>query len=257
MKTTSERRESILSTLRKQGSVQGVDLAKQFGVSTVTIRNDLGFLEKQSIATRTYGGAYLNKDIALINEVSLNEKKLLNDDVKEKIGAAAAKLIKSGDTLILDSGTTTQKVAKYIKQYENITVLTNGLNVGNTLSDANGVEVIITGGKLRHKSSSLFGAQAEESLQNYRFDKLFLGVDGFNLTHGVTTHNEYEARLNRCMCNAADEIIVVTDSSKFSKISLHKILDPIKISKIITDTNIPAAYLEGLKAFGIEVILVD
>lgn len=257
MKTTSERRENILSMLRKNGSVQGVDLAKKFGVSTVTIRNDLGFFEKQNIATRTYGGAYLNKDVSLTNEVSLNEKKLLHHDIKDKIGAAAAKLIKSGDTLILDSGTTTQKIAKYLTQNENITVLTNGLNVGSTLSEANGVEVIITGGKLRHKSSSLFGAQAEESLQNYRFDKLFLGVDGFNLTHGVTTHNEYEARLNRCMCNAADEIIVVTDSSKFTKVSLYKILDPIKISKVITDKGIPAPYLEGLRAFGIEVILVD
>lgn len=258
MKTTSERREQILSMLREHGSVQGVELAEKFNVSTVTIRNDLGFFEKQNIVTRTYGGAYLNQTTSVpVLETSLEHKSTLNQEVKEKIGRAAANLVEPGDTLILDSGTTTQYVARCLADMQDITVMSNGLNVVTALSKASGVDVLITGGTLRQKSLSFYGSQAEEALRNYHFDKLFLGVDGFELSRGITTHNENEARLNRCMCEVANEIIVVTDSSKFAKISLHKILELSKVQKVITDKLIPTNYLDGLEKLGIEVLLVD
>ena len=135
--------------------------------------------------------------------------------------------------------------------------MTNGMNVANALLEAEGVELLMTGGHLRRKSLSFYGAQADLSLQNYHFDLLFLGVDGIDLERGVSTHHEDEARLNRCMCHVAERIIVVTDSSKFGRLSLHKIIDTRRIHPLITDDAIAAETLAGLRQAGIEVLLVE
>ncbi|WP_337247054.1 MULTISPECIES: transcriptional repressor AgaR [unclassified Vibrio] len=257
MKNTSKRREHTIALLKKNGSVQVTELSQQFGVSTVTIRNDLAALEKQGIATRAYGGAYLQDNDIRPYEHSVEDKNQLNKTLKEKIAAAAVSLIEDGDTLILDSGTTTHCIAEALRHANDLVVLTNGLNIANALFPAEGVEVLVIGGKLRRKSMSFYGEQNDGVLENYHFNKLFLGVDGFNLEKGITTHNENEARLNRKMCDIADEVIAVTDSSKFGKVSLHKILETTRVDKVITDHGIPEEYLQGLKRLGISVILVD
>ena len=223
---TSERREQIIQRLRQQGSVQVNDLSLFFGVSTVTIRNDLAFLEKQGIAVRAYGGA-------------------------------AAELIQPGHRVILDSGTTTYEIARLMRQHTNVIAMTNGMNVANALLEAEGVELLMTGGHLRRQSQSFYGDQAEQSLQNYHFDMLFLGVDAIDLERGVSTHNEDEARLNRRMCEVAERIIVVTDSTKFNRSSLHKIIDTQRIHTIIVDEGIPEESLQELRRSGVEVIIVE
>lgn len=134
--------------------------------------------------------------------------------------------------------------------------MTNGMNVANSLLEAEGVELLMTGGHLRRQSLSFYGDRAEQSLQNYRFDMLFLGVDAIDLERGVSTHNEDEARLNRKMCEVAERIIVVTDSSKFNRSSLHKIIDTQRIHTLIVDDGIPAESLEGLRKSGIDVVVV-
>ncbi|PWI32699.1 DeoR family transcriptional regulator [Vibrio albus] len=257
MKNTSERREHTIALLKRNGSVQVTDLSQKFGVSAVTVRNDLAALEKQGIATRAYGGAYLQDSEVRPPEHSIEDKNQLNKTIKQKIAAAALDMIEDGDTLILDSGTTTYCVAEALTDANDLVVMTNGLNIANALFPAEGVEVILIGGKLRRKSMSFYGMQADNVLDNYHFNKLFLGVDGFNLESGITTHNENEARLNRKMCDIADEVIAITDSSKFGKVSLHKILETARVDKVITDTGIPDEYLQGLKRQGIPVILVD
>ena len=244
---TSERREQIIQRLRAQGSVQVNDLSLLFGVSTVTIRNDLAFLEKQGIAVRAYGGALICEGNAPGVEPSVEDKSSLN---------TAAELVKPGHRIILDSGTTTFEIARMLRQHTDVIAMTNGMNVANALLEAEGVELLMTGGHLRRQSQSFYGDQAEQSLQNYHFDLLFLGVDAIDLDRGVSTHNEDEARLNRKMCEVAERIIVVTDSSKFNRSSLHKIIDTHRIDMIIVDEGIPAESLEGLRKSGIDVVLV-
>ncbi|WP_323912670.1 DeoR family transcriptional regulator [Aeromonas veronii] len=253
---TSERRERIIQQLRSHGSVQVNDLSAQFQVSTVTIRNDLAFLEKQGIAVRAYGGALLCEPNQAVPERTIADKSVLNTPVKQRIGALAATLVQPGSRLILDSGTTTLEVARHLREHQEILVMTNGMNVANALLEAEGVELLMTGGQLRRKSLSFYGAQAEQSLQNYHFDQLFLGVDGIDLERGISTHHEDEARLNRCMCQVAKQIIVITDSSKFRRSSLHRIIDTQRIHTLITDDALPAELLKGLHDIGIEVLLV-
>ena len=254
---TSERREQIIQRLRQQGSVQVNDLSVLFGVSTVTIRNDLACLEKQGIAVRAYGGALICDSNTPGIEPSVEDKSSLNTAVKRSIAQAAVSLIKPGHRVILDSGTTTYEIARMMRQHTDIIAMTNGMNVANALLEAEGVELLMTGGHLRRQSQSFYGDQAEQSLQNYHFDMLFLGVDAIDLERGVSTHNEDEARLNRRMCEVAERIIVVTDSTKFNRSSLHKIIDTQRIHTIIVDEGIPVDSLEGLRKSGIEVILVN
>lgn len=253
---TSERREQIIQRLRQQGSVQVNDLSTLFGVSTVTIRNDLAFLEKQGIAVRAYGGALICDSNNSGTEPSVEDKSSLNTALKRSIARAAVELIKPGHRVILDSGTTTYEIARLMRKHTDVIAMTNGMNVANALLEAEGVELLMTGGHLRRQSLSFYGDQAEQSLQNYHFDMLFLGVDAIDLERGISTHNEDEARLNRRMCEVAERIVVVTDSSKFDHSSLHKIVDTQRIDMIIVDEGIPVESLEGLRKSGIDVILV-
>lgn len=254
---TSERREQIIQRLRQQGSVQVNDLSGLFGVSTVTIRNDLAFLEKQGIAVRAYGGALICDSNTPGAEPSVEDKSSLNTAVKRSIAKAAVELIKPGHRVILDSGTTTYEIARLMRQHSDVIAMTNGMNVANALLEADGVELLMTGGHLRRQSQSFYGDQAEQSLQNYHFDMLFLGVDSIDLERGVSTHNEDEARLNRRMCEVAERIIVVTDSSKFNRSSLHKIIDTQRIHTIIVDEGIPEESLKEFHRSGVEVIIVQ
>ncbi|OAT45708.1 transcriptional repressor [Proteus hauseri ATCC 700826] len=241
--------------VNQKGKARVEDLAELFKVSSVTIRSDLSFLEKNGYIVRSHGAAIPNT--GFIAELSIHEKRGQNAGIKSLIGKAAATLIKDGDTVILDSGTTTREIATHLKSRENVVVMTNGLDVAMELANTTGVEVLMTGGVLRKSALSFSGSQAENSLRNFRFDKVFLGVDGFDLRVGITTHNEQEASLNRLMCDISETIIAVADSTKFSKRSCHMIREFGEIDVLVTDSGIPEEYIQELKDHKIEVIIVD
>ena len=257
MRDTSARREKIINLLKSEGSVQVHHLSELFNISSVSIRKDLKFLDQRGIATRVYGGAFLNTVNNKTQEPSVAKKQKLNADKKCNIAVAAANLIQPGDSIILDSGTTTSQIALLLKNIDDITAITNDLNIIDIIASFSNTELMVLGGKLRRKGMFFYGSQAEKTLQALHADKVFLGVDGFHLEKGITTHFESEATLNALMCNATTEVIVVTDSSKFDKICLHKICDTAKITKLITDSGITNAYKEALIQLGIDVIVVD
>lgn len=211
--------------------------------------------KKNGYVVRSHGAAIPNTGV--IAELTVHEKRRQNTGVKSLIGQAAAKLIESGDTVILDSGTTTREIATSLKSLEDVVVMTNGLDVAMELASAPGVEVLMSGGVLRKNALSFSGSQAEYSLKNYRFDKVFLGVDGFDLRAGITTHSEQEASLNRLMCEISEQVIAVADSSKFGKRSCYMIREFGNIDILVTDSDIPEDYVQGLREMKVEVIIVD
>ncbi|MDV5168153.1 transcriptional repressor AgaR [Photobacterium rosenbergii] len=255
MKSAVERRMEIVDVVNREGKARVEDLAAQFDVSSVTIRSDLSFLEKNGYVVRSHGAAIPNTGV--IAELTVQEKRRQNAGIKSLIGQAAAKLIESGDTVILDSGTTTREIASSLKSLEDVVVMTNGLDVAMELASAPGIEVLMSGGVLRKNALSFSGSQAESSLKNYRFDKVFLGVDGFDLRAGITTHNEQEASLNRLMCEISEQVIAVADSSKFGKRSCHMIREFGNIDILVTDSDIPEDYLQGLREMKVDVIIVE
>ena len=252
---TSSRRERIVALLRKQGSVQIPALAQMFGVSTQTLRKDLAFLDSKRICTRSTGGAILYSSAVSVTEDPIDVKRTRFADEKVRIGKRAAKLIADGDSVLLDSGTTTLQVARHINVTGSLVVVTNDVGIMNELITRESVQLVCLGGSLRRKNLSFYGAQTERALQDLHVDKLFLAADGFHIEKGITTHFEPEVLLNRRMCQAAREIIVVADSSKFGRTCLHKILEPQRISKLVTDAGIPGDVREALTRSGVEVII--
>ena len=255
MRNTGQRREQILQLLVKQGSVQVSDLVTLTGVSSVTIRTDLAQLEAQGLATRNHGGATLIRTPP--QEQSLRQRDSLNSALKEAIGACAAGQVRPGDNIIIDSGTTTLTLAKHLREHRDVTAMTNGLNIVWELANAQGVEVTLTGGLLRKQSMSFQGAQAEACLNAYSFDTLFLGVDGLDLQFGLTTHNEAEASLNRKMVEHSRRVIVLSDSSKFGRVSLHRIALLERVDMVITDAGISPEYRNGLQRLGVELLVAE
>jgi DeoR family transcriptional regulator of aga operon len=250
---TSARRERIVAQLREQGSVQIPALAEQFGVSTQTLRKDLNFLDARGVCTRSPGGALLRIGAQSPTENALETKRALYAAEKARIGRAAAALIAPGDSVLIDSGTTTLQVARHIRAGEPLVVVTNDVGVMNELANREAVQLVFLGGTLRRKNMSFYGTQTERALQDMHVDKLFLAADGFHIEKGITTHFEPEALLNRLMCQAASEIIVVADSSKFGRLCLHKILEPQNITRLITDAGIPDEAREALSNAGVQV----
>lgn len=255
MPSTFERRQDIVLQTQTHGKVSVADLVNQYKVSAVTIRSDLNELGRNGFLVRCRGGAMVNSKLA--KELSVQEKYSEHLPIKKRLGEAAAKLISNGESIILDSGTTTEEVARCLEGHEQLVVMTNGLNVANVLAKSDCAEVLITGGTLRKKSMSFYGRQAEDSLRLLHFDKVILGVDGFDLAAGVSTYFEHEASLNRLMCDVSSEIIIVTDSSKFDHRGFHVIRSFRDISTLVTDRGLPKKYEDALSEAGVNVCLVD
>jgi DeoR family transcriptional regulator, aga operon transcriptional repressor len=255
MRNTSQRRDAILQLLTRHGTVQVSSLVQQFDVSAVTIRSDLSAIEAQGLASRSYGGATLARTPP--PEQSVTQKDAIHPERKEGIGALAATLVQDGDNIIIDSGTTTISLARQLRSGRQATVMTNGLNIAWALSDVPGVELILAGGPLRKHSLSIQGSQAEATLQAYSFDKLFLGVDGFDLQFGLTTHDEAEASLNRMMVERAKKVIVLADASKFGRVCLHRIVQLERVHTVITDASISGEYRGALEGLGIELLIAE
>ena len=252
---TSNRRERIITLLREQGSVQIPALAERFRVSTQTLRKDLNFLDDKGICTRSSGGAILRRGGLSPIEQAIDVKRTLFAEEKVRIGRAAAALIEDDESVLLDSGTTTLQVARHIDPAASLVVVTSDVGILNELVIREKVQVLFLGGTLRRKNLSFYGTQTERALQDLHVDKLFLAADGFDIEKGLTTHFEPEALLNRMMCKAASEIIMVADSSKFGRICLHKILEPQGIAKVVTDRGIPDVARDALTRIGVEVVI--
>lgn len=249
-----ERRRAIQEIVSDEGRGLVKDLAERLNTSLVTIRKDLEILHNRGLVQRTHGGALPLHAGALLDP-SFQEKEKQHRKEKQRIGKAAADLVKEGESVLLDSGTTTTAVARALRHRGRLTVVTNAVNISAELSGTR-IEVILTGGTLRENAFSLVGPLAEETLHRLSADILFLGVDGFDVHFGATTPNLLEASVNRVMVEVAKRTVVVCDSSKFGRRSLSLITAPSRIHEVITDNKIPKTDLNVLTEAGIKVTIV-
>jgi DeoR family transcriptional regulator of aga operon len=185
----------------------------------------------------------------------LREKEKLHRKEKSLIARAAARMVEEGQVVILDSGTTTTAIARALREFESLTVITNAVNIAAELSGSS-LEVILTGGSLRKNSFSLVGPIAEETLRRLNADILFLGVDGFDLHYGLSTPNLLEAKVNRAMMDVARVTVAVCDSSKFGRRSLSSIAPVSEIQHLISDRGISKLDLAALKKLNLQVTMV-
>jgi DeoR family transcriptional regulator of aga operon len=249
-----ERRRAILNALNRNGRVLVKDLAEEFQISQITIRKDLEILQGRGLLHRTHGGA-LTPHSGALSDPSLQEKEKLYRGEKMRIAQAAARLVEEGQSILLDSGTTTTAIARALRHFRKLTVITNAVNIAAELANTE-IEVILTGGTVRKNSFSLVGPLAEETLHHLSADTLFLGVDGFDTRLGLSTPNLQEAKVNRVMVEISQRVVAVCDSSKFGRRSLSTIVPPNAIHQVITDKSITKTDIQNLKDAGVAITLV-
>lgn len=251
---SEERRMRILQLVRERGRVLVHELSERFSTSAVTIRSDLNELHKRGLLLRSRGGAVQYEPSS--PESPLMERLQTQSSEKQRIGAAAAALVQEGETIILDSGTTTQEIARNLKGKKGLQVITNGVNVAMELLGVQGIQLVIVGGILRADSVSVVGGFAENMLQHLSADRLFLGAAACDPDFGPSTPNMEEARVNQAMVKIAREVVLVVDSTKFGKRSMSRITPFTGIHKVITDKNVSGEIEQKLRAAGCDVILV-
>ena len=252
---TSQRRHQISELVRQHGSVQVTALARRFNVSAQTVRKDLRYLTERGVMARAYGGAIDSNVVGVTPaEPPYEAKRTVHLDEKRRIGQRAAAMVKPGDTIVIDSGTTGIQLAEALPNIE-VTVVTNDFGVLSSLAPKSNINIVMLGGELRRKSMSFYGGLTVEALNALHVDKLFLGVDGFDLDRGVTTHFEPEAMLNRKMVENAGTVIAITDSSKFGKVCLHRIIAVAELDTLITDKDAPAEIVQAIQQLGVDVQL--
>jgi DeoR family transcriptional regulator, aga operon transcriptional repressor len=253
---TEQRRRNLLDLVDQNGQVTVADLVKRFSISAVTVRSDLDALASIGAIVRSHGGAV--RRLEATQDYPLRTKETLHHTEKVRIGKAAAELVRAGETIILDSGSTTVEIARHLKKLKlpSLTVITNALNIAAELADHAGISLMMIGGLLRPISCSFVGPQAEAMMNDFHADRLFLAVDGFDLENGPSTPDVLEAQLNNVMIRSAKEVNVVADFSKLGRRSVSKIGPFDRIRRLITDKRAAPEFTEGLRKKGIEVIEV-
>ena len=248
-----ERLRAILEVLRREGRVLVPDLAQRLKTSQVTIRRDLDVLHQQRRLHRSHGGALPARDGML--EVSVVREKERTQCKERTLIAAAVRMVKEGQVIALDSGATATEIARSLRYFRNLTIITNGLAVVAELAGSP-VEVILIGGTLCKSSFSVVGPIAEETLQHLNADLLFLGVDGRDVEYGLSNPNLLESKVNQAMLAVAGYRVVVCDSSKVRRRSLSFIATLSSVHEIITDGRIPKSDADALKKAGVHVTIV-
>lgn len=249
-----ERQKRILEILNSNGAVWVSKLSTELGVTEETVRRDLEKLEKQEVLVRTHGGAIPITDSSY--ELSLEKRKQTNSVAKERLAKEAAERLLPGDTIFLDSSTTTFYMAKEIKKIRNITVITNSLRIINELSGVESIKLITVGG-LVSNNQSFVGSLAENTIHNNFFaDKFFFSSKGITLDAGILESNEQECFIKQQMFANANEKYYLCDSSKIGKVGFYKLAPIEGIDYFITDVDLDEAYIEKFSESGIEYINV-
>ncbi|HIZ19404.1 MAG TPA: DeoR/GlpR family DNA-binding transcription regulator [Firmicutes bacterium] len=246
-----ERQNQILQLLRRQKKLLVSELCDTFGVSPATIRNDLNDLERQGLLRRTHGGAIAGTKINF--EPTSVEKDVANREQKMAIGQAAAELVEEGDTIAVDTGTTTYYLAQALSGKSRLTVVTPDLVIARTLEDYAGVSVILAGGQVRKGFSCTVGAITNGVLQSLAVDKVFLATNSVSAAGELCTPDIEQAEVKKNLRRMGNQVILLCDSSKFGTQSFAKFGELQDLDMVITDRRADPETLQRLRAMEIAV----
>ena len=247
-----ERRNAILAKLATDGKVIVSDLSVEFNVTEETIRRDLEKLDKEGLAKKTYGGAIVLETHGA--DLPFNVRKRVNANLKENIAQKIADLISDGDSIILDSSTTAISVTKYIKNRENLTLITNSVEILLELSDKSGWKILSTGGKLKNGSLALVGASAEQMIRDYHVHIAVCSSKGIDMNMGISDSNEEDASMKKAIFSSADRKILAIDSTKFNRRSFVKVFSVSDVDTVVTDEKPSDEWIEFFEKHQVELI---
>jgi len=250
---TEERRNCIEKLIKEKKELDVNFIKEKFGVSSVTVRNDLMYLERKGILKRMFGKAVLREE-SLSSVFDMHDIK--NLDEKEKIGKHAASLIAENESVMLYTGTTTLQIARHLDGSKNIIAVTNSIYIAYELGKWPNVKTVVIGGNFNPSTGATYGVQAIKQLNEYNIDKLFLAVDGIDADMGVTNDQPYETDINHAMIGKARQVIVVADHTKIGAIHFVSMGNIEDIDILITDNKASPEKVQKIREKGVEVIIV-
>ncbi len=228
-----ERRHNIIKQISINKSVRVVELSREFGVTEETIRRDLEKLEKEGVLVRTYGGAVHTKKPS--GKLPLSARLRENIEGKKLIGKIISGLIHEGDTVMIGSGSTNQKIARQISTHKNIKIITNSVGTLSEVMQNNDIKIICTGGVLSVDNLSFTGSTAMENINSYYADKVILSCRGIDTIRGIMESNEGEVGIKRTMIKCGKTIILVVDHTKFDSYAIVTLFNFKDIDIVVTD----------------------
>ena len=228
-----ERKTKLAQLIMMKGSISVKELAKEFNVSTETIRKDLISLEKDNIISKGHGGATISSNYL---ESHFDAKLFKNIEIKSRIAQKAVEMIPEKGIVILDSGTTVLQIAKLLNLRSDLVIITSSLIVAQALENTSN-QLLITGGQLRKKSMSFVGNWAVKAIESMQVDIAFVGCDGFH-ADGPCTRSYKELEVKNMILKSSKKVVLVSDSSKFFMHGLYRFATFDQIDCLITDTNI-------------------
>jgi DeoR family fructose operon transcriptional repressor len=250
------RHDTIRRAIEVDGRVSIADLKDRLGVSEVTIREDLKFLETARVLTRIRGGAVVTRNGGI--EMSLEETSTTNRAEKMAIGAYGASLVENGRTVIIDVGSTTTELAKALPPgLVRVVVITNALNIALGLESLPGVSVIVSGGTLRPLQHSLVAPMGTVLLEKLKADIAFLGCNGVDPDRGFTNANISEAEIKQAMVRSAERVVFLADHEKIGTVASAFVAGISCADLLVTDTGADRSALAALRSEGLEIVTVD
>jgi len=253
------RRQRIVDLVEQRNGATVTELSEYFGISVATVRRDLLQLSERGLLERARGGAVPKRPgrSNAFPEPPVLTRASVQVAEKQCIGRAAAKYVRDGAVIIVNGGTTTAEMVPHLAERQDLTVITNALNITFLLSHYPNIKVIVLGGALRHSELSMLGALTEDALQNLRADKLFMGTPAIHPDYGLSADDITEVQSDRNIMASTREIIVLADHTKFGKIATMR-QAPIKsIQRLVTDSGTPDRYITALREQGVEVVSIE
>lgn len=250
-----ERRNRILEQLQFERKVVVSELSQQYEVSEETIRRDLDKLEKEGFATKSYGGAVIREDFGI--DLPFNVRKNQNVSGKQKIAELTAKLVNSGEHIFLDASTTAVFVARALKEKENLTLVTNSMEILLEIADVTGWHIISTGGAMKPGYLAFFGSRTEEIIRSYYMDTVIISCKALDHDRGILESQEDFAYTKRCMMAYGKRKILLVDSTKFDQTAFCVAGDLRDIDVVVTDQKPSPEWMSQFRELGITCIHPD
>ncbi len=247
------RQQQILTLLRRGEKISVADLSASLGVSQSTIRRDLDHLQRLGYLRRTHGGALLVPNNTI--EPSVFQRQMEQAEEKRRIGYAAAALVQDGETVFIGSGTTTYYVAQSLAERDNLTIITNALNIVNVFVKKRGITLVIVGGLARQSELSMIGHIAEHTLSELRADKVIIGIHAISVENGLMNDYLPETLTDRAIINMASQVIIVADHTKLGRTSTAFLAPISRVQTLVTDSEASPELVEKFRQAGVHVIL--
>ena len=247
-----ERRQQIISKLTANGKVIVSELAEQFGVTEETIRRDLERLDRDGVASKTYGGAVARHNSAL--DLPYHVREGVNVKEKQYIAERCSELISDGERIMVDSSSTALYIIKKLKDKKNLTIITNSVKILLELQDKPDWTVLSTGGALKRGGLALNGSSAEKMIYSYHVDTAICSCKGIDMSLGITDSNENDSLIKQAMIASAERKIIALDAEKFDKKSFVKFCELSDVDIIVTNSQPPEKWVSALDELDIELV---